>query len=201
MKMIKNKLVKEKEQLLKYKDEVDKIKSAIDILKRPADQLIESKKIYEERQKKFTKYADDLFSLSIAIFSILIALIFISLGFDILSKKADLSLYLILVFPVMFPTVMGFLFTQQANINLEKIEKVNRRFILIHEINNALEALVEINRGKDINGKTEQIIDKLINNILTYNSSNENNSMKEDINIIDLNKKIDLILKSIKLSQ
>ena len=47
--------------------------------------------------------------------------------------------------------------------NSQEVEKINRRFILIHEVNQSLQALVEVNRGKEMDNKTEKIIDKLIN--------------------------------------
>lgn len=114
-----------------------------------------------------------------------------------LVKKTSWSLYLIIVFPIVFPALLSFLFTRQVNIKSQEIEKINKRFILIHEVNQALEALVEINRGKNMDGKTEKIIDKLINNILDFSIERKEN--KEDkVELNDISNKVDFIMKSIK---
>ncbi|WP_417327432.1 hypothetical protein [Halarcobacter sp.] len=190
-------LKKEKIELLEYEKDIDKIRTAIKILKNPATQLIESKKSYLKDKEKFSKYADNLFIVSISFFVIVFTLILLSFGFDVFSKKTDWSLYLIIIFPIVFPALLSFLFTRQANIKSQEIEKINKRFILIHEVNQALDALVEINRGKAMDGKTEKIIDKLINNILEFSiDSKETKNDKVELN--DISNKVDFIMKSIK---
>ncbi len=197
-------LEKEKDELIKYEKEVSRIKSAIEILKVPATQLKDSKKKYEEFRDKFSDYADWLFYISASLFAIIITLLLISFGFDIFEKNVNWALYLIITFPIVFPTILSFLFTRQANIKSKEIEKINKRFILIHEVNRALEALVEINRGKDMDGKTEKIIDKLIDNILDF--ATEKNDAKEDSKddedskneLLDLNKKVNQIINAMK---
>lgn len=190
-------LRKEKEQLIKYENEIDKVRSAIKILNKPANQLIESKKKFEEKQKKYSNYSDLLFSISMLIFTIVSCLILIKLTSQN-EIKSNLYFYLLTVFPVMFPIIISFLFIRQVNINTKEIERINKRFILIHEINNSLEALVEINRGEDMNGKTEKIIDKLINNILSFSKNNEEKNLQDNL---ELNEKLDMIIKSIKIKK
>ena len=190
-------LKEEKDELIKYEKEIDKIKSAINILKNPATDLQESKRTYIKYRDKFSDYADKLFYVSMSMFVLIICIEFISFGLDVFSKKTEWSLYLIMVFPVIFPAFLSFLFTRQSNIKSIEIEKINKRFILIHEVNQALEALVEINRGKDMDGKTERIIDKLINNILDFASdNNENTNQKNDL--LELNNKLDSFINTFK---
>lgn len=184
-----------------YLNETNKIKLAIDKLKNPADELIESKKIFERNRDNYNEYAMQLFKIGIVAFILIILNIFFFVGINDISKSEkgiNLSFYLINVFPILFPTILGFLFIRQSNINSQEVQKINRRFILIHEVNQSLQALVEVNRGKEMDNKTEKIIDKLIENILNYASeANSTNINNKDMNFIELNKSIDNLIDTI----
>ena len=137
---------------------------------------------------------------SVAFITIMLNLFFFVGINDIIKSEKNLTLgfYLINIFPIVFPTILGFLFIRQSNLNSQEVQKINRRFILIHEVNQSLQALVEVNRGKDMDNKTEKVIDKLIENILNYASeSNSANGNTKDMNFIELNESIDKLIDTI----
>lgn len=189
------------EEYLQYLNETEKINQAIDKLKNPAQELIESKKIFERNRDNYNKYAMDSFKIAIVAFVMIILNLFFFVGInDIIKSEKNLTLgfYLINIFPIIFPTILGFLFIRQSNINAQEVQKINRRFILIHEVNQSLQALVEVNRGKDMDNKTEKVIDKLIENILNYASENSStNSNTKDMNFAELNESIDKLIDTI----
>ncbi len=187
-------------ELDKYLNETEKSNQAIIKLKKPAIELIESKKIFETNRDNYNEYAMSLFKIAIIAFFIIILNLFFFIGINDLAKSEkgiNLSFYLINVFPILFPTILGFLFIRQSNMNSQEVEKINRRFILIHEVNQSLQALVEVNRGKEMDNKTEKIIDKLIENILNYASENSNINKNQESNIFGLNESIDKLIDTI----
>ncbi|MFX4277124.1 hypothetical protein ACOL3G_04460 [Aliarcobacter butzleri] len=70
---------------------------------------------------------------------------------------------------------------------------------MIHEINQSLSALVEINDEKQMNEKTQKVIDKLIENILNYASENSNSNINDnqELNFLGLNKGVDNLIDTI----
>lgn len=187
-------------ELDKYLNETKKIEQAIAKLKNPAIELIESKKIFETNRDNYNEYAMSLFKIAIVAFVIIILNLFFFIGINDLAKSEkgiNLSFYLINVFPILFPTILGFLFIRQSNMNSQEVEKINRRFVLIHEVNQSLQALVEVNRGKEMDNKTEKIIDKLIENILNYASENNSTIKNEEPNILELNERLDKLIDTI----
>lgn len=195
------KLEKATEELNKYKNETEKINKAIEKLKEPAEELKDSKKKFEENRDNYNKYAMDLFAIAKWIFILIMLNLFLFVGInDIVKSEKNLTIgfYLINIFPIIFPTVLGFLFIRQSNLNSQEVQKINKRFILIHEVNQSLQALVEVNRGKDMDNKTEKVIDRLIENILNYATEvNDLNGNKQDMNFIELNKSIDKLIDTI----
>lgn len=194
-----------KNELVNYQKETNKIEKAIKKLDVPSGVLKNMRGTYEEEKNQFNFYAKTSFIISSLIF--IFYFLFLSyLGIryfgeyysiDNTIKDLNITLYLFAMFPVVFTTTVGFLFVRQANIKSKEVSEINKRFILIHEVNQSLSALVEVNRGKDMDGKTEQVIDKLINNILEYASSNIN-TRKTNQNDIDINSKFDEIMNSIE---
>lgn len=195
------KLEKATEELNKYKNETEKINKAIEKLKEPAEELKDSKKKFEENRDNYNKYAMDLFAIAKWIFILIMLNLFLFVGInDIIKSEKNLTIgfYLINIFPIIFPTVLGFLFIRQSNLNSQEVQKINKRFILIHEVNQSLQALVEVNRGKDMDNKTEKVIDRLIENILNYATEvNDLNGNKQDMNFIELNESIDKLIDTI----
>lgn len=198
-----NKSIKEKEELEKkakeydtYIDERKKIISAIEKLNIPAKVLDDEKEHYLGTRKFFNLISGIMFGLSFCIFMVLIFSVHFDLSYVKNSEKINLSFYFFTVFPILFPTFVGFLFIRQSNINSKEIEKINKRFVLIHEINQSLLALVEINRGKGMDNKTEKVVDKLISNILNYSTQNNKNE-NEESNILELNESIDKLIDTI----
>ncbi len=190
---LKNK-IKEQEQ---YLEETNKIQKAITKLKTPAIELKESKKHYDKTRTNFNSYAENMFMLSGAMFGLIFTSLFIYFFNVGLNIKFEFGIYLLIVFPIIFPIIIGFLFLKQANLKSNEIEKINKRFILIHEVNQSLEALVEVNKGIDMDDKTEIIVNKLINNILDFASENYE-SNKQYNEVLELNNKIDSIINTIK---
>lgn len=187
-------------ELDKYLNETEKINQAIIKLKAPAIELIESKKIFETNRDNYNEYAMSLFKIAIVAFIFIILNLFFFVGINDLAKSEkgiNLSFYLINVFPILFPTILGFLFIRQSNMSSQEVEKINRRFILIHEVNQSLQALVEVNRGKEMDNKTEKIIDKLIENILNYASENNSINKNQESSIFGLNESIDKLIDTI----
>jgi hypothetical protein len=192
----------EKEEIRKefeqYKNETEKINLAIEKIKIPAIQLEESKEHYIESRTNYNLWATTMFFISLVMFFGTIYFFINIMEFNKMEKDISVAFYLLSVFPIILPTAIGFLFIRQVNINTAEIEKINKRFILIHEVNQSLQALVEVNRGKEMDGKTERIINKLIDNILDYASGNEKNkSESKDLDILALNDKVDRIIDTL----
>lgn len=61
----------------------------------------------------------------------------------------------------------------------------------------SLRALTEINDEKQMNEKTQRIIDKLIENILNYASENNGLMNNEESNILELNERLDKLIDTI----
>ncbi|MCT7513689.1 hypothetical protein [Aliarcobacter cryaerophilus] len=194
------KLEETAEELNQYKNETEKINLAINKLKEPAEELKNSKEKFEENRDNYNKYAMDLFTIAKWIFILIMLNLFLFVGInDIIKSEKNLTIgfYLINIFPIIFPTVLGFLFIRQSNINSQEVQNINKRFILIHEVNQSLQALVEVNRGKDMDNKTEKVIDKLIENILNYASDNNSSNNNSDMNFMELNESIDKLIDTI----
>lgn len=92
-----------------------------------------------------------------------------------------------LIFPIMLSSSMIFLFYRQANLKMGVIYQIDKRLILIHEVNQSLLALLELHRGKSMDDYTMRIIDKLIENILKNDIYQDTNIHKSDnLNLKDL---------------
>ncbi|MCT7618538.1 hypothetical protein [Aliarcobacter butzleri] len=196
----KNLLEKKAKEYDEYLNETEKINQAINKLKEPADELIESKKIFERNRDNYDDYAMQLFTIAKVFFILIILNLFFFVGINDIAKSEkgiNLSFYLINVFPILFPTILGFLFIRQSNINSQEVQKINRRFILIHEVNQSLQALVEVNRGKKMDNKTEKVINKLIENILNYATESSNINNNQETNLFGLNESIDKLIDTI----
>lgn len=171
-------------ELKVYSEEVNKVNNSINKLKIPANVLTETKNEIEKRIDFFNKYAGYILKIFIPIYSIFILIIFTYL-LIVKVYSINLILYFTMFFPLIFSTILSFLLFRQANLKMKELETINKRFILIHEINQSLKALIEINIGKNMNNKTELIIDKLIDNILenatsditTKNNKNDQNNL------------------------
>lgn len=168
--------------------EEKKIEQTIDKLNKSTQLLENSKKRFEENRDSYYNYA--MTSFKIIIISFIFIMLNLFLGINYL-KEINLSFYLIVVFSILFPTILCFLFIRQSNINSKEIKRLDEKFILINEVNKSLQASI----GKDINIKIEKIIDELTKNILNYTSeaNNINNNQKLNINF-------NWIQKNIKLS-
>lgn len=196
---------------INYISESNKINIAIEKLKKPSESLTNEKKYVEERRDFFNKYSEYLFITSGVFFAFFILFFYINyiIEFEFLKeKKIEFTIYFLAVFPIVFSALIGLVMIRQSNMKSKELIDINKRFILIDEINNSLKALLEIYRDKDISAKTEKIIDRLIINILNYtnNNANDTNSEKElleantkfDDTIDSLNKKLTFITDTIK---
>lgn len=191
-----NKKIEEYEQ---YILETEKINLAISKLKEPAQELKKEKEYNLERRDYFNKTSQTLINISGAFFGLFVVFVYVVNLFNIGENKLEnvsLSMYIFTIFPILFPVILGLLFLRQANIKSKEIKEIDKRFILIHEVNQSLSALVEINRGKIIDAKTEKVIDKLIENILNY-ATNENSKDTEANSILNINTKLDQIIDSL----
>lgn len=202
-KLKKDKLIKELEfknklfqQQLEKENELEKINRAIKKLQVPSKELKESQNKFRENRDNFDKYAMDMFKIAIIIFVVMTLYLFFLTEMNDMSKSVSLGYYLTHSFPILFPTLLGFLFIRQSNINAKELDRINRRFILIHEVNQSLRALVEINNEKQMNGKTQKVIDKLIENILNYASDN-NIKNNQETNLFTLNESIDKLIDTV----
>ena len=139
----------------------------------------------------------DAFKVAWVIFIFITLSSYLSIDMEEASKNISIVYYLTHTFPILFPTLLGFLFIRQSNINAKELDKVNRRFILIHEVNQSLRALVEINNEKQMNEKTQKVIDKLIENILNYASESNNINNNQETNLFELNESIDKLIDTI----
>ncbi|NVJ53138.1 MAG: hypothetical protein HWD90_05550 [Campylobacteraceae bacterium] len=188
-----SKKVEEEKILL---EEKEKITNAIKKLKNPAPELKDLKNDYIKEKNNFNLNAERMFMMAGTLFGAIIVYIFTIEGINEF-KNADFSFYLAHIFPIIFPTLIGFLFIRQSNIKSNQIENINKRFILIHEVNQSLEALVEVNKGQNMDRKTEKIIDKLINNILDFTIDNKGQNIS-DKEIEEINTKVDSLINTIK---
>ncbi|MFV7790671.1 hypothetical protein ACNO6Z_07385 [Aliarcobacter lanthieri] len=186
---------------IEYSKNERKIYTAIQQLNIKSDELTISKKYYEEQREHFNKYAETAFKTAGAMFGLYVVMCYVVFLFEPLNlnlKEKNLVFYLLLTFPIIFPTFLGFLFIRQSNIKSSALNKLNDKFILIHDVNQSLIALLLINQDTDITKKTEKIIYKLIDNILNNNiKSIQNESNLNNLTTINENfdKTIDTINK------
>ncbi|MFA7569996.1 MAG: hypothetical protein WCY75_01965 [Sulfurimonadaceae bacterium] len=200
---LKNKEETEKdlEYAKQYSKNEQKINNAIYQLNAKSDELTISKKYYEEQRDFFNKYAERAFNIAGVMFGLYVVFCYVAYLFEpsnLNIKDANIIFYLLLIFPIVFPTVMGFLFIRQSNVKSSELNKLNDKYILIHDINQSLSALLIMNKGTNISEKTEKVIYKLIdyilnNNIQKINKENIADSL-ETING-NLDKTIDTIDK------
>lgn len=200
----KDKLIKELEfknkqfqEQLEKENELTKINKAIDKLQVPCDELQKSQDKFRENRDNYDKYAMDMFKVATVIFVFMTFYLSFFTEINDVSKSVSIGYYLSHSFPILFPTIIGFLFIKQSNVNSKELDKINRRFILIHEVGQSLRALTEINDEKQMNEKTQKIIDKLIENILNYASENNGVMKNEESNILELNESIDKLIDTI----
>lgn len=198
-----NDLEREYEDLINscinYINELNKINLAIENLKKPSESLSNEKKYIEDRRDFFNKYSEYLFITSGVFFTFFILFFYINyiIEFEFLKeKKIEFTIYFLAVFPIVFTALIGLVMVRQSNMKSKELIDINKRFILIDEINNSLKALIEIYRDKDISEKTEKIIDRLIINILNYTSSNINNQ-NDDKELLEANTKFDEAIDSL----
>ena len=194
-KLLKAQLKNEREE--KEKDiEKNKILKAIEKLNTNSYELNEERKKFIENRDNFKSYALDIFKITIFIFVFMTFYLHFFSDINNLNKEISIGYYLIHSFPILFPTLIGFLFLRQSNINAKELNKINRRFTLTHDIRASLEALVEINSPDKMHDKAEKVIDKLIDNILDY--ANENNQTEnEKIDVLEFNEKLDKIIDTL----
>lgn len=203
-KLKKDKLIKELEfknkqfqEQLEKENELAKINRAIDKLQVPCDELQKSQNKFRENRDNYDKYAMDMFKVATVIFVFMTFYLSLFTEINDVSKSVSIGYYLSHSFPILFPTIIGFLFIRQSNVNSKELDKINRRFILIHEVGQSLRALTEINDEKQMNEKTQRIIDKLIENILNYASENNGVMKNEESNILELNERLDKLIDTI----
>lgn len=200
----KDKLIKELEfknkqfqEQLEKENELSKINKAIEELKVPCDELEKSQKKFRENRDNFDIYAMQMFKIATVIFVFMTFYLSLFSEINDVSKSVSIGYYLMHSFPILFPTIIGFLFIRQSNVNSNELDKINRRFILIHEVGQSLRALTEINDEKQMTEKTQKVIDKLIENILNYASENNSVMKNEESNILELNERIDKLIDTI----
>lgn len=114
----------------------------------------------------------------------------------ILLAEWKISNYFIVSISIMFPSIFGLIFLKQAHIKSNEIYKISKRFVLIEEVIRALKALIDVSEMKNLNLKVEEIIDRLIDNILNYttiNEDSEKSSLTEN-QLLELNTKIDSLV-------
>ncbi|MFX4235387.1 hypothetical protein ACOL3F_05525 [Aliarcobacter butzleri] len=168
----KEEIEKDLEFAIQYSKDETKINNAIQQLNIKSNELNISKQYYEEQRDNFNKYAERAFNLAGAMFGLYVVLCYVSYLFEpsnLNIKETNIIFYLLLTFPIIFPTIIGFLFIRQSNVKSLELNKLNDKYILIHDINQSLSALLIINKGTDISVKTEKVIYKLIDNILNKN--------------------------------
>lgn len=185
------------QEQLEKENELEKINRAIDRLQVPCDELQKSQDKFRENRDNFDKYAMEMFKVATVIFGIMTLYLFFFTEINDVSKSVSIGYYLSHSFPILFPTIIGFLFIRQSNVNSKELDKINRRFILIHEVGQSLRALTEINDEKQMNEKTQKVIDKLIENILNYASENNGVMKNEESNILELNERLDKLIDTI----
>lgn len=188
---------KQLQEQLEKENELEKINRAIDRLQVPCDELKKSQDKFKENRDNFDKYAMDMFKVATVIFVFMTFYLSFFTEINDVSKSVSIGYYLSHSFPILFPTIIGFLFIRQSNVNSKELDKINRRFILIHEVGQSLRALTEINDEKQMNEKTQRIIDKLIGNILNYASENNGITKNEESNILELNERLDKLIDTI----
>lgn len=188
---------KQLQEQLEKENELEKINRAIDRLQVPCDELKKSQDKFRENRDNFDRYAMEIFKVATVIFVFMTFYLSFSTEINDVSKSVSIGYYLSHSFPILFPTIIGFLFIRQSNVNSKELDKINRRFILIHEVGQSLRALTEINDEKQMNEKTQKIIDKLIENILNYASENNGVTKNEELNILELNERLDKLIDTI----
>lgn len=197
----------EKEKLIKtlklknkqFGEELEKqinskrINEAIEKLRIPSNVLIEEKENFRKNRNSFFNHAMEMFKISIIIFFFVLFYLFFILDINIISENSNFGFYLLHSFPFLFPTILGFLFLRQSNLNSKELDKINNKFTLIHDINQSLLALNEINDDKEMNKKTKLIIDKLIESILY----SDNKDINKNLEYEKVNKSIDDFIDTI----
>lgn len=184
---------------INYSKNKRKIYDATQQLNIKSDELTISKKYYEEQREHFNKYAETAFNIAGAMFGLYVVMCYIVFLFEPLNlnlKEKNLVFYLLLTFPIIFPTFLGFLFIRQSNIKSSALNKLNDKFILIHDVNQSLIALLSINQDTDITKKTEKIIYKLIDNILNNNIKSIQNESNLN-NLTTINENVDKTIDTI----
>lgn len=164
-----------------YKDKLEQTKKAVGTLRQPAKEMQEAKTVAKERVGFFNDWARYSIIGSVIGF-ILYILSYCSIIFC--SNKIDTSGYFVMIFPVIFPIIIALALYRQTNIKTKEILEIDKRLILIHEITQALEAVVEINQNNPslIDEKTESILNRLVDNILSWNKPKE--TEKESDNLL-----------------
>jgi tetratricopeptide (TPR) repeat protein len=178
------------EQEIKYNNKLGQIQLAVDTLKKPAFELKRAKSRAQTRVNFFNKWANySIIGSTIGFFLYLAS--YLSIIF--FSNRLDTSGYFVIIFPVIFPLIIALSLYRQANIKTKEVNEIDKRLILIHEINQALTATVEINKNNpdSIDAKAEKILERLIDNILTWNKPKEADSLlpKEIVDAVDTIKK------------
>ena len=184
---------------IEYSKNKRKIYDATQQLNIKSDELTISKKYYEEQREHFNKYAETAFNIAGAMFGLYVVMCYVVFLFEPLNlnlKEKNLVFYLLLTFPIIFPTFLGFLFIRQSNIKSSALNKLNDKFILIHDVNQSLIALLSINQDTDITKKTEKIIYKLIDNILNNNIKSIQNESNLN-NLTTINENVDKTIDTI----
>ena len=184
---------------INYSKNKRKIYDATQQLNIKSDELTISKKYYEEQREHFNKYAETAFNIAGAMFGLYVVMCYVVFLFEPLNlnlKEKNLVFYLLLTFPIIFPTFLGFLFIRQSNIKSSALNKLNDKFILIHDVNQSLIALLSINQDTDITKKTEKIIYKLIDNILNNNIKSIQNESNLN-NLTTINENVDKTIDTI----
>lgn len=184
---------------IQYSKDETKINNAIQQLNIKSNELNISKKYYEEQRDNFNKYAERAFNIAGAMFGLYVVLCYVSYLFEpsnLNIKETNIIFYLLLTFPIIFPTIIGFLFIRQSNVKSLELNKLNDKYILIHDINQSLSALLIINKGTDISVKTEKVIYKLIDNILNKNIQEIKKESTLD-NLLAINENLDKTIDTI----
>ncbi len=184
---------------LNYIEKSTKISNAISFLNKPSKHLLKERKYMIKQRKLFNEYSIYCFKISSILFGLYILFLILSFMFEysfFIEHKLELTVYLFFTFPIIFITLLGLLLVRQSNLKTNEIKEINRRFILIHEVNQSLRALVEVYIDKEMDDKTEKIIDKLIVNILNYASDKHDNKDNKD-ELYESNVKFDELIDSI----
>lgn len=136
----------------------------------------------------------------LALFSLTYQMYYIYYNFGYtLSLRLNFTNYLMLSISIIFPTIVGFIFLRQSNLKQKEIYNITKRFILMEEINKSLNALVDISNPKELNNKTEKIIERLIDNTIHFVSNGDDEKSNQDvINLTDINSKFDSVIDTVE---